>query len=137
MIVLDASAALDLLLRDSQTFERIRQRLLAEGPVAAPHLLDAEVANALRSNVRAGKVDDARAADALVDLGTLPLERHPLWPLLERVWQLRHNLSAYDATYVALAEALDAPLLTCDERLAKLPASVSAARIENARNPLS
>ena len=131
MIVLDASAALDLLLRDEGTFEWLERRLVGEGLVAAPHLLDTEVAHVLRKHVFGGRLEEARAAEALTDLDELPLDRHAAQPLLGRIWELRHNLSGYDATYVALAEALDAPLVTTERRLLDLPASASGATIES------
>ncbi len=93
-----------------------------------PHLAAVELASALRGLVRAGKLTASRAAAALQDFQELPLCRHPHEPLLARVWELRENVTAYDAVYLALAEALDATLLTCDARLARAP--VSDARIE-------
>jgi predicted nucleic acid-binding protein len=131
VIVLDASAALDFLLRDETNFAWVEERLLAGGQLAAPHLIDTEVAHVLRKHALGGRLDDGRAGEALVDLDELPLERYPARPLLARIWTLRHNLSAYDATYVALAEALDAPLITTDRRLLDLPAGVSPISIES------
>lgn len=133
MIVLDASAAIDFLLRDETTFDWIEQRLRVGGQLAAPHLLDTEVAHTLRKHALGGRLDEGRAAEALVDLNDLPLERYAARPLLERIWALRRNLSAHDATYVALAEALDATLITTDRRLLDLPATVSSAAIESNR----
>ena len=86
-----------------------------------PRPTDVEVAQALRRYVGAGELDAAAAAAALADLRALGLERHAHEPLLDRVWELRKNLTAYDAVYVALAEALDTTLLTCDGRLARAP----------------
>jgi predicted nucleic acid-binding protein len=85
----------------------------------APHLVDVEIAQALRRYAREGELDASVAAQAIDDLRDLDLQRHAHEPLLERIWQLRQNLSAYDAAYVALAEALDAVLLTCDGRLTR------------------
>jgi predicted nucleic acid-binding protein len=82
-----------------------------------PHLAIIETISVLRGLVRASKLSESRAEGALVDLVELPFIRHPHEPLLERIWQLRTNLTAYDAAYVALAETLDATLLTCDRRL--------------------
>jgi len=96
-----------------------------------PHLADVEVAQTLRRYEREGEVDAKTAAAALEDLRALDLQRHAHEPLLERVWELRRNLSAYDAVYVALAETLDTRLLTCDGRLARAPAM--ARRIELVR----
>lgn len=87
----------------------------------APHLVDVEVAQVLRRYAHAGEADAARCAAALDDLAGLPLTRYPHGVLMPRVWELRDNLSAYDAVYVALAEALDAPLITRDQRLANAP----------------
>ena len=82
-----------------------------------PHLAVVETASVLRGLVSASKLSQSRAQGALMDLVELPFIRHPHEPLLKRVWQLRTKLTAYDATYVALAEALDATLVTCDRRL--------------------
>lgn len=131
MIVLDASAAVDFLLRDADGYDWIEQRLLEAGQSAAPHLLDSEVAHVLRKHVAGGRLDEGRAADALHDLDELPLDRYAARPLLGRIWELRHNLSGYDATYVALAEALDAPLITSERRLLELPRSTSSVVIES------
>lgn len=131
MIVLDASAAIDFLLHDEESFDWLEQRLLEDGQVTAPHLLDSEVAHVLRKHVVGGRLDEGRAAEVLRDLDELPLERYAARPLLGRIWELRHNLSGYDATYVALAEALDAPLITSERRLLDLPAAASQAVIES------
>ena len=94
-----------------------------EFDVHVPHLAVIETASVLRGLVRGAKLTESRAQGALQDLVELPLIRHPHEPLLRRVWQLRSNLTAYDAAYVALAEALNATLVTCDTRLgrARLP----------------
>ena len=121
MIVLDASAVLELLLgteRGQVVGHRIENATVG---LHAPHLVDVEVAQALRRYVRDGELARAEAAVALEDLRALDLERHPHEPLLDRVWALRDNLTAYDAVYVALAEALGATLVTCDGRLARAP----------------
>lgn len=131
MIVLDASAALDFLLRDEVNFDWIEQQLREGGPPAAPHLLDSEVAHVLRKHVLGGRLAEGRAAEALADLDALPLDRYQGRPLLPRIWELRHNLSGYDATYVALAEALDAPLITSERRLLDLPATASLATVRS------
>ncbi|MGH7881098.1 MAG: type II toxin-antitoxin system VapC family toxin [Candidatus Binataceae bacterium] len=94
----------------------------------APHLLDIEVAQVLRRFAKIGAIERRRGVEALADLADLSLHRHPHGFLLPRVWELRHNLTAYDAVYVALAEELDAPLLTRDRRLAR--ASGHRARVE-------
>ena len=119
MIVVDASVILELLLNRPPA-KRIAQRILApEESLHVPHLLDLEVAQVLRRYVLNSEVRAARAALALDDLIDLPLTRYPHDLLLPRIWELRHNLSAYDAAYVALAESLDAALLTRDIRLAR------------------
>ena len=95
------------------------ERLFESGEtVHAPHLLDVEVAQVLRRYAGAGQVGQERCRLALDDLAAFPLRRYPHDVLLPRIWQLRNNLTAYDAVYVALAEALDALLLTRDRRLA-------------------
>ena len=121
MIVLDASAVIELLLGTEQgrvIADRIADPTLG---LHAPHLVDVEVAQALRRLVECGELDQHDAACAIEDLRALDLERHAHEPLLDRIWALRKNLTAYDATYVALAEALDAIVLTCDGRLARTP----------------
>ena len=121
MIVLDASAALDLLL-GTVIGESVRGRVLRRGErLCAPHLIDIEVAHVLRRYERAGEIDSRRAQSALADLADMPIARYPHAPLLQRIWQLRANLTGYDAAYVALAEILDVPLLTCDAKLAASP----------------
>jgi predicted nucleic acid-binding protein len=118
LIVVDASALLEVLLR-APAAEAIERRLLdARQTLHAPHLLDVEVAQVLRRYAAAGELDHERGRDALADLADFPLRRHPHDFLLPRVWDLRNNLTAYDAVYVALAEALNATLLTRDRRLA-------------------
>ena len=121
MIVLDASAVLELLVgttRGQEVGERIADPALG---LHAPHLVDVEVLQALRRYVRGGEIDEASAALALEDLRSLDVERHSHEPLLARVWDLRGNFTAGDAVYVALAEALDTKLLTCDGRLGRAP----------------
>lgn len=121
MIVVDASAVIELLLR-SPLGERVEARLF-ERPVAlhAPHLLDVEVVQVLRRFEARKELSPARGAAAVSLLEALPLRRHPHTPLLTRMWSLRANLTAYDAAYVALAEALGAVLVTCDVRLGRAP----------------
>jgi predicted nucleic acid-binding protein len=117
VIVVDASAMLEALLQ-TPAAPAVRRRLFVSGETLhAPHLLDVEVAQVIRRYALAGEIDAERGQTALGTLVTFPIRRYPHDVLLPRVWQLRSNLSAYDAVYVALAEALDAPLLTCDRRL--------------------
>ncbi len=121
MIVVDASAALEVLLR-TPAARAVEERLFdPRQTLHAPHLIDVEVAQVLRRYASAGEIDSERCHAALVDLADLPLSRYPHDVLLPRVWEMRDNLTAYDAVYVALAEALDAPLLTRDRRLAAAP----------------
>ena len=119
MIVLDASAVVELLL-DTVTGRRVA--ILIEDAALglhAPHLLDVEVVSALRRLVRDGSLGDQEAQEAIDDLMALDLQRHSHEPLLERAWALRANVTTCDAVYVALAEALNATLLTCDGKLAR------------------
>ena len=128
MIVLDASAVLDWVLRTSAG-QQFDQRMYARPEsLHSPHLLDLEVTQVLRRRVREGMLSADRAAAALEDLATARIARYPHYHLLPRIWQLRHNLTAYDAAYVALAERLDATLVTCDRKLGK--AAGHQARIE-------
>jgi predicted nucleic acid-binding protein len=121
VIVVDASAVLELLLRTPAADGLARRLLHDDASLEAPHLLDLEVAQVIRRFWIAGSITAARAQEALSDFRDLRIHRHPHEPLLSRVWELRHNLTSYDAAYVALAEALGAPLLTRDTRLASAP----------------
>jgi predicted nucleic acid-binding protein len=125
VIVLDASAVIELLLGNAALRKRIAR---STETLAAPHLVDVEVAHVLRRLASAGELTAARGAEAIEDLRDLDLDRYPQHDLLPRVWELRHSLTAYDAVYVALAEALRAPLLTLDARLAR--SSGHKARVE-------
>jgi predicted nucleic acid-binding protein len=127
VIVLDASAAVDLLAADVPA-AGLAERVLADGDLHAPHLIDVEVAHALRRLAAGGALSDDRATDALRDAALLPVTRYPHLALVERAWELRATLGAYDGVYVALAEMLEAPLLTCDRRLGR--AKGHAARVE-------
>ena len=131
MMVVDASAVVEFLLQtplgqrvEANLFDRTEQ-------LHAPYLLDVEVIQALRRLVRTGDVLPARAEEALEDLAALAIRRHSHFDLLGRAWELRDNLTAYDAMYVALAEAIDSPLVTCDARLSTAPGH--AAQIEVVR----
>jgi predicted nucleic acid-binding protein len=117
LIVLDASAALEWLLRTPSGI-KIDVRLFSRSiSLHAPHLLDLEVAQVLRRYVREKAITAQRAEEALTDFNDLPLNRYPHDLLIPRVWGLRDTLTAYDAVYIALAEMLDASLLTCDRKL--------------------
>lgn len=121
MIVADATAVTNLLRADAGS-EEVAGVLLSDEPVLAPHLLDLEVTQVLRRWNRLGELDDERADQALRDLLDLPIARQPHDLLLDRVWALRHNLTAYDAAYLALAELVGARLVTLDRRLAAVAA---------------
>lgn len=119
MIVVDASAVLEVLL-GTEAGRRAEDRLFdRDAALHAPHLLDVEVAQVLRRYAAAGEIKPGRAAEALDDLAGLPITRHKHVVLLPRIWQLRHNATAYDAAYLALAEVLDATLITRDAKLAR------------------
>ena len=114
MIVADASAIVELLLQ-TELGTRVEERLYrADDDIHAPHLLDVEVLSALRRLVRAGQMIGERAEEALEDLALLRVTRHSHLDLARRAWELRDNFTAYDAIYLALAESLDATLVTCD-----------------------
>jgi predicted nucleic acid-binding protein len=118
VIVVDASALLEVLLR-TPAAEAVQTRLFdPRQTVHAPHLIDVEVAQVLRRYALGRELDPERGRAALADLADFPIRRYPHGLLLNRVWDLRNNLTAYDAVYVALGQALDAPLLTRDRRLA-------------------
>ncbi len=128
MIVVDASALLEFLLQ-TPLGGRVEARLVREHDQwHAPHLLDVEVTHALRRLARDGEVPPGRALEAITDLADLDLHRYNHTDLVLRAWTLRQNITGYDAMYVALAEALDAPLVTCDVPLARAPGH--RARIE-------
>ncbi|MBS1856700.1 MAG: type II toxin-antitoxin system VapC family toxin [Acidobacteria bacterium] len=117
MIVLDASVVVELL-TGGPLADALRGDLSGrEEPLIVPHLLDVEVASAIRGLSRSQRIDPHRAGRLLADLAALPAERCAHTPLLERIWELRHNFTAYDAAYIALAEATGATLYTCDEKL--------------------
>jgi predicted nucleic acid-binding protein len=128
MIVVDASAITELLLQ-TDIGSRVERRLY-QRPVDlhAPHLVDVEVLSALRRLVRAAEVPARRAEEAIEDLALLRIIRHGHLDLATRVWELRQNVTTYDAMYVALAESLDAPVVTCDRPLGA--ARGHSARIE-------
>ena len=128
LIVVDASAVVEVLLQTSAA-GALMDRFFGDGETLhAPHLLDVEVAQMLRRYARTGSLSSGRGAEALQDLADFPIARYPHQPFLARIWALRHNVTAYDAAYLALAEALSAPLVTRDSRLASAPGH--EARIE-------
>lgn len=116
MIVADASAAVAALTTDGLARER-----LGRVEVHAPHLIDYEVASAVRRRVMSGDITEAGGKRALTQWSKIGVERYPARGLLPRIWELRTNLTVYDAAYAALAEALGCPLVTADRRLAGSP----------------
>jgi predicted nucleic acid-binding protein len=128
VIVIDASALTEWLLQ-TELGSRVEARLFRSADdLHSPHLVDVQIAQAFRRLVRAGQLPADRAEEALDDLSHVNVRRHAHTDLLGRAWELRDNLTAYDAIYVALAEALDARLITCDGPLSTAPGH--AARIE-------
>jgi predicted nucleic acid-binding protein len=123
MLVVDASACVSFLLGDDDA-DWVRERFRSESVLHAPALIDFEVASALRS-----LSDRRRFVAATEDLRAMRLVRYPGEPLLPRMWELRGHLTAYDAAYVALAEVLDAPLVTLDRRLARSGGHAAAIEI--------
>lgn len=119
-MVPDASVVLSALVDDRGSGALARE-VLTDDELHAPHLLDVEVTSALRGRVLGGHLDPSRAASALDDLADLAVSRYAHPWLLARAWELRDNLTIYDAVYVALAEALGQPLVTADARMAEAP----------------
>ena len=129
-MVLDASAVVEWLMGSERGDAVVAQMLDdPDGSFFAPDLLDVEVVQAFRRLARSGAVSDARATGAVELLEALPVERHSAGILVSRMWTLRDTLSAYAAAYVALAEALDCPLLTCDARSADAPGHRAKVRV--------
>jgi predicted nucleic acid-binding protein len=129
MIVLDTSAVVDWLLQ-TPAGQRIEQRIYArQETLHSVHLLDVEFVQVLRRLVRDGTLTAKRAEEAIEDLAALRITRYAPVLLLQRIWRLRQNLSAYDAAYVALAERLQAPLITRDKRIAAAPGHTAAVEV--------
>lgn len=120
MLIVDTSAVIEAL-ASTDPDPTLTERLATDGDLHAPHLVDIEVLAALRSLCIRGELSVERATDARSDFQDLALERHPHGLLADRIWQLRTNLTAYDAAFVALAEVLSAPLVTCDRKLVAVP----------------
>jgi len=120
VIVVDTSAVLAVLAGRTPDGALV-QRLTDDGDLHAPHLIDIEILQALRGLVRGGKLSLDRADDVRTDVADLTITRYGHEPLADRAWALRDNLTAYDAVFVALSEALEVPLITCDARLAAAP----------------
>lgn len=119
MIVVDASVLANVVADDGDDGRRARQELRAGGDLAAPDLIDVETVAVLRKRWLTGTVSDQRFAAAIEDLEELTLDRYPTLRFMRRAYELRANVTSYDAAYVALAEALNCELLTADERLSK------------------
>jgi len=128
VIVVDTSAIIGVLAGQPQVPQLV-DRLISDGDLHAPHLLDVEFQHALRRLVVARTISDERAADARTDFADLTIIRYPHVSLADRMWELRHNVTAYDAAFLALAEALDAPLVTCDGRLARAPGHAASVEV--------
>ena len=121
MIVVDASAAVTMFLNLGPNAGRVRDRLRQAEEVHIPHLFDVEVLHVLRRHSLRGDLSGKQSRLILSLLREMKAVRYPHAPLAARIWELRENLTAYDATYVALAEVLDAPLVTMDAHLAQAP----------------
>jgi predicted nucleic acid-binding protein len=128
-VVLDASVLAEFLIGSQVGVRAVDHAAVHAGDLHVPQLAVIETASVLRAWVRRGEVPERRASAALDDLRDLPARRWPVEPLLERVWELRENITAYDANYVALAEALDAELVTADRRLARGVDGIATCRI--------
>lgn len=116
--MVDTSALIDAVLARPAK-RSLLSRLSDDGDLHAPHLIDVEVQHALRHLSLTHAVHEARLEDARSDIADITLTRYPVGPLADRVWELRHQLTAYDAVFVALAETLEVPLITCDRRLTR------------------
>jgi predicted nucleic acid-binding protein len=125
VLVVDTSAVVGALVGRPPD-KRLVDRLSGDGDLCAPHLLDVELLHALRRLVIGGQLTEDRAADARDDFADLAVTRYGHVALADRTWELRHNLTAYDAIFVALAELLAVPLVTCDARLANAPGNRAA-----------
>ena len=119
MIAIDASTLINVLIDDGAAGAVARSRIRSEHRLVAPQLIDIEVLSVLRARVLRGVLDEARASQAVVELARFPLARYEHVGIVERAWQLRDALTAYDAAYVALAETLRCRLVTNDAKLAK------------------
>jgi predicted nucleic acid-binding protein len=128
VIVVDTSAVIGVLAGQPRA-ARLVDRVINDGDLHAPHLIDVEFQHALRRLVVARAINDDRAADARMDFADLTIVRYPHVSLADRMWELRHNLTAYDAAFLALAEALGAPLVTCDARLARAPGHAASVEV--------
>lgn len=132
VLVVDTSAVLNAIIA-GEPAPGLVERLTDDGDLHAPHLIDIEVLHALRRLSNRGELSEDRASDARTDFGDLALVRYPHFGMADRIWELRHNLTAYDAAYVALAEALDVPLVTCDTRLSEAPGHTANVELFSSR----
>lgn len=124
LLIVDTSAVVEALTAESAD-PLLIARLAADGDLHAPHLIDVEVLSALRGLVQAGQITADRAQDARLDFAELTITRYSHEPLADRAWELRHNVTPYDAVFVALAELTERPLVTCDARLTAVPGIVA------------
>jgi predicted nucleic acid-binding protein len=131
VLVVDTSAVLGALVGRPPD-RRLVDRLSGGGDLCAPHLLDVELLHGLRRLVIGGRLSEDRAADARDDFAALAVDRYDHVALADRTWELRHSLTAYDASFVALAELLGVPLVTCDARLANAPGNQAAVELYQA-----
>lgn len=129
MIVVDASVLANALGDDQADGIRAREQLSAADELAGPDLVDVETVAVLRKRWIAGTISARRFAASVDDLADLPLLRYPALPLMRRAYELRSTVTAYDAAYVALAEALHCELLTCDERLSRAGGPTCSVRV--------
>jgi predicted nucleic acid-binding protein len=117
MIVLDASVALELVLKTARSI--LWADRVFDNELHTPHLIDVETLHVLRRMALARTITEREAEEAIQELQDMPIFRHPHWPVLQQIWSLRSSLTAYDGAYVALAEALNIPLFTCDAKLSR------------------
>ena len=131
VLVVDTSAIMAALVGRPR-IPTLAEALASDRDLHAPHLIDVELINALRRLVMKGDLSEARAQDCRTDFADLAITRYPHQPLADRMWELRHNLTAYDSAFAALSEALGVPLVTCDARLAEAPGHVADVHLYNA-----
>jgi predicted nucleic acid-binding protein len=129
VIVLDASVLANVVGDDGADGRLARRELQPAGNLAAPDLVDVETVAVLRKRWLAGSISDERFATAVSDLGDIDLDRYPVLRFMRRTWELRANVTPYDAAYIALAEVLNCELWTADQRLAKAPGPACAIRV--------
>jgi predicted nucleic acid-binding protein len=128
VIVVDTSAVLSVLAGRPKVLGLI-DRIRDDGDLHAPHLIDVEFQHGLRRLVLSGAISEDRASDARLDFADLTIVRYPHVSLADRMWELRHNITAYDAAFIALAETLEVPLVTCDARLARAPGHAATVEV--------